>query len=129
MKKYDTSGKTLQSNLYLTWNNITFCGCIWHSLITATTSVSPQQILIMDNWQFPLLMEATELIFKFPLCASAAKGSLWNGLFSVWEYKHDLPMRNECAFFRVLKRKSSFYTESKPQTNKQTRKPILSLFI
>lgn len=70
-------------------------------------------------------MEATELIFKFPLCASAAKGSLRNGLFSVGEHKHDLPMRNECAFF---KRKSSSYTESKPQTNKPENLFYLSLF-
>lgn len=37
-------------------------------------------------------------------------------------------MRNECAFFWVLKRKSSFYTEFKPKANKQVNLIFLSVF-
>ena len=75
-------------------------------------------------------MEAAEPIFKFPFCAGAVKCSLQQrSVLSALECKHDGLMRNECAFFWVLKKKSSFYTESKPKANKQVNLIFCPFFL
>ena len=58
-------------------------------------------------------MEAAEPILKFLLRAGAAKFSLQQrSVLCALECKHDRPMRDECASFWILKKKSSFYRES-----------------